>query len=138
MALHESRFAPAGFKRASFDAIVPEGTDVSALLASEFWAHNARKLSPFAEITAVEETGAWYARLLVLDSGKNWASVRLLEKVTLDPVEAAPSADFRVEFKGPIHKHRVVRVSDGAEMVKGLSKADAFAWVETHMKAVAA
>lgn len=66
-----------------------ENTEPSDLLATEYWAHRAAKLRPWDEIKIRANDGSWYAHLLVLESGRNWARVHMLSAWKLTTSEVA-------------------------------------------------
>ena len=121
-----------------------ENTEPGDLLATEYWAHRAAKLRPWDEIKIRANDGSWYAHLLVLESGRNWARVHMLSAWKLTTSEVAqtqsapksPFADFRVEHMGPHAKWCVIRRSDNQKIHEGAENQDAaMAWLKERIKA---
>lgn len=121
-----------------------ENTEPADLLATEYWAHRAAKLRPWDEIKIRANDGSWYAHLLVLESGRNWARVHMLSAWKLTTSEVAqtqsapksPYADFRVEHMGPHAKWCVIRRSDNEKIHEGAENQDsAMKWLNERIKA---
>lgn len=136
------------------DAVIP--TDVHPLHLSNpaFWAHVAIKFSPWDEIRARSEDGAWMGRFVVLSCARTWAKVKLIDyhefaAITAlpptqeaKPVGSAPSYQDIVDqhfyqHRGP-KGHSIVRKSDKQVLAENLgTKAEALAWLETHARSIA-
>lgn len=141
--LHPSRYSNnAAIKRNVHWCCPEEGTPFEAVLEDAYWTHVAeRNLRIGDKIEVHAPDGAYYAELLVRDTGPKWAKVALLNKVDLgEPAESASiDAEFIVERAGPIDKFRVRRVSDKVIMEKGFQTKDAAQlWVINHSKPMAA
>lgn len=142
--LPSSRFKLADYKRNEFRVTPEHGTTLEDIQKPEFWTHVAAQLAQFDTIEVIPEDGSFYAELLVITSGKQFATVKLLRHVELertvkkDAPEAQMHPDYRIEWGGVAEKHRIVR-SDGEVMAKGLQKkADAEAWLKDHLAQLAA
>jgi len=124
--------------------IIPEtGTEPEDGLDPTFWAHIARDLQEFAEITAYCEDWSWRATYVVVEAGPNWAKVKLLEKHRFDKhtVEGRSFVlpGYTIEHKSSFTKWRVVREVDGQVVRdKFVTKADAEAWLVEYAKSLAA
>lgn len=102
-------------------ATVPVETSVQAIREPAFWANVARHLRVSQRIDVECVDGSWLAEFRVASVGSNWARVQLLRLhkfVTAESV-VQRSKDFKIEWGGPSHKHRVVRVADKAILEKG-------------------
>lgn len=124
-----------------YDALVALGVGPEQLENPAYWAHHAVKLRPMDEIRARAVDGTWVAKLIVLDSSRTWAKVKMiaLDRLTtgdqaLTQASAAERAAFiaghEITLRGP-HKWCVVRKQDKAVVQEDLgSKAAAAAWLE--------
>lgn len=122
-------------RRQDFAVNAPAGTTVEDVLNPQYWAHVAAQFEPFARVEVLEESGAWMLDLLVIQAGRNWAQVHLLAKHELaERTEAMPKAQAHlVEWKGPVRKWSVIRISDSQVLQDGFgSKAEAHAWSANH------
>lgn len=144
--LPSSRFKLADYKRNEFRVSPEHGTTLEDIQKPEFWSHVAAHLAPFDTIEVIPEDGSFYAELLVITSGKQFATLKLLRHVELDGNSAkaakddtpALHPDYRVEWAGVGEKHRVVR-ADGEVMEKGFQKkTDAEAWLQDFLNKQAA
>lgn len=128
-----------------YDVEVAQGVKPDALLDPAFWAHQAVKLRPMDEIRARALDGTWVANLLVLDTSRTWARVRLLQTFMLtdsgvaetqastEEVKAFMGA-HEVKYRGGTHKFSIIRKADGAVIEEGITaKGDA----ETKLEAIA-
>lgn len=97
----------------------------------DFWAHVAKKFRPFTKLRVTTDDAKFYAELLVVTSGSNWAAVRELcyhdLQKTLDAVPdyENKSTEYEVAWKGPTHKFCIIRKSDSAMIKKELPSRDA-------------
>lgn len=125
-------------------------TSVEHLLKPEYWLTVANRFNPTDQITVIAEDNAWFAELLVISCGKNYANVKLLRYVPLDasagkcpavllkdPVPAAEkpteTAQLKVNYGGVKARHRVVRVADGEVMKEGFpTQAEAIKWMHEY------
>lgn len=133
-----------GFENTFWLAVIEHGTPYDEVLKPDFWAHVAepRRMKIGDEIVVVPDDGSYRAKLFVRDVGRVWVKVEELTKKDFDAVVAPvgdTASEFRVEWKGPHHKHSVVRISDN-EIIQGgfKSAGDARLWMAEHAKAMAA
>lgn len=141
------RFKQAEYERTIYRCVPEAGTSLGTLLEPPFWAHVAAKLKPYDRIEVIAEDNAYFAELLVLETGRMWAKVRMLTHVMLDAGHGEDDAmiaaaegdpEYRIEFKGPHRKHVVVRNSDDAVVKEGIStKGEASQWLRDHIKSLA-
>lgn len=127
-------------------------TPVQELLKPETWAHHSGKLKPFDEIIVVPQGAPYRAHLFVVDAGKGFAKVRLLDVKLINAAPAEVEAPDEVEpadplgdsdpvsvkWNGPNDKFTVFRRADNEKLRVGFAvKDDALAWARVHMKAMA-
>lgn len=122
------------FVRPFYCATVPFGTQPNDLLSPEYWAHVANQLKPWARIEARAVDGTWFAEYVVLDVGRTWAKLHMLNQHNLTTPDVALSqanamSPYEVKWRGPIAKWSVVRKSDSAVQTEGMSKEEAIGWV---------
>ena len=145
------RFKDAEHVRCIFAMTPAINTEISHLMKPEYWSLVAAKLHPAARIEVLSEDNAWFAELIVMSTGPNWAKVKLLRYVQLDNTvkqskvpepthnEEAPQTDpvvssqFMVEYAGVKAKHRVVRKSDKAVLKDQFpTNAEAVKWMQEY------
>jgi len=139
--LLEKNFMGAEFARQSFRVTPPSGTKIEDMLEPEYWAHVARKITPYDIIEVVPEDGSFYARLFVTNTGKLWAKMHKLEYVELSAKRPSVMLDkYEAKYSGPSVKWRIVNKSDGALVVEDSfqSRDDAEAHIEKLVKQMAA
>lgn len=113
-----------------FITVDPEVTRAD-LLRSDFWMHVANSFKPFTKLRVAAEDGSFYAELMVLSAGRNWAAVHELGYYDLHAgAKAAEKAlnepkDFEVQWKGPINKYCIVRLSDKEIIQKNIEQKEA-------------
>lgn len=129
----------------------PPETTIADLLKPETWAHCAgRYLKQYDEVIVIPQGGPFRAHLIIMEAGKNFAKMRLLDVKLLNATEApeaveAPAteslpdgAPVFVKWNGPKDKFTVFRTSDKEKLRPGFAiKADADAWARTHLLAMA-
>lgn len=133
--LTEARLNSSEFARQDWVVDADEGTTKEELLDVAYWAHVAMKFKPFDHLDVREESGSWVAQLLVVDCGRNWAKVHLMQYHDLSRTAAieTPSERYKIEWKGTHHKHSVIRVSDGHVIQNGFgTKDEAMVWLKGH------
>lgn len=117
------------------------GTPFEHLLIPDYWANLSKRLVHNAHIHVDAEDGSYYAELKVLKVGQGFAKVFVLRHVALADAGADPTVTegYEIQFRGPIMKHRVVRLKDNVVLKSGLdSWDDAAAWLRDHKKMLAA
>jgi hypothetical protein len=129
------------FLNARHAVCLPAGTPFANVLSPEFWA-NIVRLRPDDIIEVRTEDRKFYAELLVLARGRNWATVAVIR----NPVElksaALPPSDtsaYKVEYAGSHAQWRVLRASDNSVMRDKFPTEDAaLLWVRNTERAQAA
>lgn len=146
MSLHPTRFRlnSAGQVWQEWAAMPEAGTPFESLLDDAYWAHVSSKMKPSDVIRVMPDDGAYEAWLRVMDCGRLYARVTLWgDKQDFasgsEQVTVGSSDDYKVEYAGPYHKHRVVRLRDKEVMKTGFgSKEEGTTWLLQHVKALAA
>lgn len=136
--LTASRLKQAEFTRTIWSVEVEQDTPFEEITKPEFWAHVAAKLKPLNRIEVFEESGKYWAELIVLSTGKMEARVAVLRKIDLQTPAAAvvDLGEHEVNWGGPHQKHRVVRKSDKEVVKDGFgTKEEAQQWLADHLKA---
>lgn len=121
--------------------MLPLDEAVNAMKDPAFWANVSTRMHPNDRIEAMPEDGSYFAEFMVRSAGPNWAHVEALRTVAFVSAESvvARVKDLKVEWGGPAHKHRVVRVSDKAVLKHGFDTPEqANEWLAANQKAVAA
>lgn len=142
LSLHASRFGQAEHKRNEWHVIMPAGEPFESCLAPGYWAHVAAKMRPGDEITVINDEMSIYAKLMVRQAERIWASVVVIHKTDLGTATPEVSSDdykVEVEWAGPHDKHRVIRLrGDKKEVLsKGHETSDsAQKWATDHMRTV--
>lgn len=132
-----------GYENTLWNAYIEAGVPFDEIIKPEFYAHVAdgKGIKIGDEITAVCDDGSWRAHLYIIDVGRVWVRVHLLSKhelaVPLVFGDDPNLALYRIDFKGRLLKHSVVRNSDN-EVIKGgfTTSADANVWLGEHLKAM--
>jgi hypothetical protein len=142
-AIHPSCMQIAEQVRNLWSVTIPNKATKDDLLRSDFWAHLANMLRPRDRIEAESEDGSYVADLLVLDAGTNYAKITVLREYKLDAVEpqsqSTTPAGHIVQWSGRHTKFRVVREVDHKVIKDGFAtKADAYGWLASYGKALAA
>jgi hypothetical protein len=140
-ALDPLRFHGAEFKRNQYIATAGEGVKPVDISDPGYWAHLGAKLRPWDEIMVRANDGLWYARLIVLEAGRNWAKVHVESVTYLTTAEVAiTQADamspYEVTYRGPHSKWSVIRKQDRAVVHEGSETMDAaMTWLKERLKA---
>lgn len=115
------------------------GTTIDDVMSPEYWAHTSGKMERLDRIEVRMETGEWVAELIVVETGRNWASMYLVAKHELQPSgkDEAESTKHEVTWRGQQHKWCVKRLSDGEVMQAGMeSKVTAQAWLVQYERTI--
>ncbi len=125
VAFHESR-------NNTWSAVVPAGTTKERLLQSGLWSVVSDTFHAFDRINVIWADRSGYAELLVVDAGRGFCNVILLNYHQLPALlvsEQGLPPGFEIYFAGPINNDEggycVKRLSDGVLLVKGKSNRDA-------------
>lgn len=122
--------------------VTPEPGHTRAHLENpEYWAPLSRKFIPGDKVEVLAEDGSYYAELLVLACDRAWAKMHVLrwDVLTTTDVALSQADKFKVEHKGHVKKHCVIRVSDGAILFEGAHTKDvALKWLEDNRATITA
>lgn len=106
-----------------------------------YWSHVASKLRPWDRIEARANDGTWYAELIVLEAGRNWARVQLLSAISLTTADIAMTQSnklsaYEIVFRGPHSQWSVIRKADREVVHEGeTTQGGAVNWLNERMKA---
>lgn len=133
-----SRFKIAEQMRNSWVCSVEPGTSLEQVLDTAFFANYAKLVGPWDKIEINCEDGAFYAELLVVQSGTGWVKCQVLQSVDLQaPIEVDEQCDFEIKYTNRYSNFRVIRKSDKKVVQDNLqTKADAAAWLAGHLKTI--
>lgn len=112
------------FARMQWVVEIEPGVDPGNLTVPAFWAHVAARLQPYHEIVARTKDRSWWAHLLVVDCGPQWATVRFIAgPIDLDVKGAKTSqlGEYMIAYEGLSLGWTVRRKSDSAVMERGLT-----------------
>jgi len=136
------RLRPYGYAWTTHQYTAMAGTVVDDVLATAYWARVARKLHLYDKIVVVEESGQWYAELLVVAPGTEGVKVCLLFGKQLDGnvgVNDASMQNFTgcsVKYRGPHLKWCIVDREGKILHEKCDTEAIAYGWLNQHVKTV--
>jgi hypothetical protein len=141
-AVHPTRLKGAEYAFSLWRLAVPSETSIEDLKRSAFYAHIAQHLRNGDVIQVMPDNRAYFAELLVVDAGAQYAKVALLREVKLEALQAGASSAFpgySIEYAGDHERWRIIREAD-RKVLKAhqASQADAFTWLTNHLKALAA
>lgn len=123
--IQENRFSDASYKRNLWNVIIPHDVPFEDVENPSYWAHVAQKLRPMDRIEVFREDGTEWAELLVVMTDRVSAKVVVLNRVALERAAVEDSdPQYRIEWAGPHHKFRVVRVSDKEVIQSGFDSRD--------------
>ena len=130
--IHPSRFNLAETKRNVWHITPPDGTPFDALLDPSYWTHVSRKLRPTDRVEVFAEDGSYFAEFYVISAGDQSAKVALMRKIDLGEVveDIAGIPGFKAMWRGPHHKHAVIRTKDNAPVQTGFdTREEAIEWI---------
>lgn len=140
MKLSNPRFSLYEYQNQMWTATAETGTTLEDVLKPDYFANIANKLQQYDRICVRVDTGEWYAELLVVACGKNWAKtvsvldVEFSESVNDDEGRNEVFEAFSVAFRGPHCKWSVIRKSD-SEVIKEhcATKSEAQGWLASYI-----
>lgn len=139
-ALKLSRMNEASFWRNVWTVNPEVNTTIDEMKTEGYWAHTASRMKPWDLIEARAEDGSFYAMFIVLDTGRTWAKVHLLNEWKLENVEQPEvqvDKEYFIKFRGPQFRWSVIRTKDKAVVKENLfPKEEAIRWVNEHVKAL--
>ncbi len=143
------RCKPAEIARNSWAVTVEHGTNREDLRRPEFWALVGKNFRPYDRIEVRADDGTFFAEYLVVTADRAWAKVHELrfEKLGTQDVSLTQALDadlrsrYAIKYNGP-HLRYCVERKDGEKVERLKDKcqdqAEASAWLEGHLKTVAA
>ena len=124
--VYADRFTESDYSIGRFDHKCEVGTTRETLLDPGYWSHVSERLTPYSKITVRCDDGTFYAELLVLDCGRGWAKLQVLNWWALSTIDVAQSQssagkreDYDILWKGNNKKHVVIRLSDQQVLYEG-------------------
>lgn len=139
--VHPSRVHPLAQDVTEWSVVVEKGVTLEDLLDPTFWTHTSQIKFRTDDLLHVRcDDGSFYGKFYVRSADSKSARVVKLEFYQFDAIENADGEiGLKVEYGGPHHRWRVVRVADGAVLAHGLkNKEDALAWQAGNLKSLAA
>lgn len=123
------KLLPARFKAAvqvsnDWSAVVEAGTPFDQIKDDQaFWSHVQRVIRVGDIVNVRADDGAYFARLYARAVGAQGVKVEVLEYHDFSKLESVTDEtdDFKVEWAGPHHKFRIVRVADAVVMQSGFN-----------------
>lgn len=144
--LNVARLKQADYVRTVHSAAIELGVTREDYLSREFWGHVAAQLKPNDRIEMVAEDGEFFAEVIVVACGRQWAQVAELRFIELTQHEndvrlddtASGSGDYEVKWSNNADKWRVIRKSDKEVIHKGeATRISAENWLAEYLKALA-
>ncbi len=135
------RFKGAEYERLVYRVVPKDGTPLEALREPMYWSHVAAQLRPTAIIEVIPDDMSYFAELLVISCGNNWATVEILRHVPFATAQSviAEASAYEVKWKGPHHKFAVIRKADNEAVQTGFARAeDGAQWLAEHKTALQA
>ncbi|UVJ44996.1 hypothetical protein NVV94_05280 [Pseudomonas sp. LS1212] len=115
-----------------WSAIIERGTTKEMLVLSGVWAVVSDLFNRYDRVNAIWADGSAYAELLVLDAGRGYCNVQLLNYYPLPALlvsEAGLPPGYEIFFAGPIENgtggYCCKRLCDGVLMTQGQPSRDA-------------
>ncbi len=118
------RVRDAEFERRFLVATPPPGHTLEMVVRPDYWRRVAHKIEPWCRIGCRADDASWWAELLVLDSGADYATVHVINHCLLPEIEdiaTVIAADYEVRRRGPHAHFAVIRKSDGVVMREGFN-----------------
>lgn len=142
MQLNPARLAQGEYVRTVHVATAEQGTAEEDLINPAYWAHVASKMRPWDRIEVRSDDGTFYAELLVLDSSRTWARVKLLKFLPLTSADVSQTQaddEYEIKFRGPVLRWSVVRRLDNAVIKEAMqNKDEAAAFLAQYQRTVGA
>lgn len=136
-----NRFQGAEFKRNQFVLDAPDGARPDDLKDPAFWAHLGERLTPWAEIMVRAADGLWFSRVIVMESGRNYARVYVENTHYLTTADVAMSraeanSPYEVAYRGPHNQWSVIRKADRQVVHEGSqTERAAYEWLKGRLQA---
>lgn len=125
----KAKLLPARFKAAAqvsndWSAVVEAGTSFDQVKDDPaFWSHVQRFVRVGDIVHVRADDGAFYARLYVRAAGAVGVTVESLEHHDFSKLAAVADTgdEYKVEWAGPHHKFRIMRIADDVVMQSGFN-----------------
>ncbi len=139
---HDLQFRNHAYNHWVVDARVAEGHTIDRVLQPSFWKNATRNVKVGDLIEVRADDGKFELTARVVRKANGELHLREMSRWEGEvPTISATAIEYRVEWGGPHHKHRVVRIEEGKpdEIVKhGFDdKGSAESWVAQHRGAPA-
>jgi len=136
--LKESRFSVSEFESNTWRVTVEEGVTREDILHPAYFAHCARRITPFDRMEILDDLSSFYAEALVLSVNRNGVRLQILHWHELDATEPVDTDECEVKWTGPHGKFAVVRTADKATLVNQIStKIEAQRWLAENTRKIA-
>lgn len=136
--LMPERLGLAESKRHDWVVDVENDVTLDQVLEPAFWAHTAQQMVSGDHIEVRPEDFSWVAYLIVHYAERTYAKVVVDRVVKIEQKLDMPevSVKHKVEWKGPMHKFGVIRISDSQMLQSGFkTRGEAETWILNHEKA---
>lgn len=136
--LGPGRMKLAEYDRQEWIVDLEYGVTRQDVLRQDFWAHYAQMMKPYDHIECRSADDTWVSFLRVIAVERTSAKVFEMHFYSLEAPKLAPVDRLHeVQWKGPTHRHSVIRLADQTMVKSGFqSKEDAETWMAEHEKAI--
>jgi len=136
------RFKQAEQVRNEWRITLEENTTRKDVEDPAFWSIIAKNLKAYDIVEINNDDSSVFARALVIEAGRNYASIKILEwhDLTKEVVKVNDNRfeQFKVKYKGPHHKFCVIRLVDNEVLEKEMEKTQAEEWLRKNINTIAA
>ncbi|MBL4854656.1 MAG: hypothetical protein JKY25_10520 [Robiginitomaculum sp.] len=108
---------------------VEVGTTIEDVLKPEFWTYCAKNFVEGDEIKIIPDDFSFYLNVIVTTVGKNYAHVKVLQRVNLAEEKERTFDGLIVKLRGP-KKWSVLR--NDQVLAEGMNKVEAEAWADEY------
>lgn len=139
--LNPTRMTEAEYQRSIYVCTAHANTRPTDLLDPAYWAHVSAKLKPWDHLEVRANDATWYAEYIVLEAGRTWAKVHMLNHTSLTSQDVAASqasalTPYLVVHRGEHSKWSVVRKVDHEVVHEGeATQGGAVDWLNERLKA---
>lgn len=125
-------------KRNVYYHVAPEGTPIEKYLDPAMWVHVGGRFCPMDRIEIFAEDGKYFAELICLNAGPQWAHMHMLRCIDLvEPKTGEKSTEFEVKWGGPAKRYGVRRLSDNEWLIRDCqTPEEAEKWLVNHRAAM--
>lgn len=139
--MNPTRMSEAEFQRSIYVCTAHANTKPTDLLDPAYWAHVSAKLKPWDHLEVRADDATWYAEFIVLEAGRTWAKVHMLNCQSLTSADVAASqaaslTPYDVVYRGEHAKWSVVRKVDREVVHENeATQGGAIDWLNERLKA---